>query len=239
MSNKPEKKSSGAPAWMVTFSDLMSLLLTFFILLYSMSDIDSDKFRDISQSIQGVFSGSGKTEIFDKEASIIDEMENPLESEEVESGLVKIHNKVSDYIDEHNLGKEVSVNMNEKGVFVDIKEAILFDPGSAKIKPGGIDVLKKLTGLLKSMTNEIVVEGHTDNVPIGRANYGSNWELSADRAVSVVRHFSEIENIDPSRLSAVGYSEFRPIADNTTAENKALNRRVNILIILDESEGED
>jgi len=124
--------------------------------------------------------------------------------------------------------------MNKRGVFVEIKEAILFESGSAEIKESGLGVLKQLEGIINEFENNIVIEGHTDNIPMTREPYPSNWELSTARAVSVVRHLSEVENVNPNRLSATGYGEYRPIAPNDTSENRNINRRVNILIIMDE-----
>ena len=115
-----------------------------------------------------------------------------------------------------------------------MKDAILFESGRAELKPEGIEVLKKLEGLISDFDNELVIEGHTDNVPMTSGRFPSNWELSTARAVTVVRYLSESLDIDPGRLSAVGYGEYRPIKPNDTAENRAANRRVNILIIFNE-----
>lgn len=243
---KNEKKASGgAPSWTVTFSDLMSLLLTFFILLYSMSSIDAVKFKNISMSLQGILSGMGQSSVIDTQggtiADIGDDMMDFEHSQnllDVNEGILLMHEKVSEYVSEEGLEAEVSVSMNKRGVFVDIKEAILFDSGSALIKDSGIEVLKKLEGLINDFNNDLVIEGHTDNVPSNTMMYPSNWELSTARAVSVLRYLSEVEDVDPKRLSAIGYGEYSPIAPNDTRENRAINRRVNILIIFDEESDE-
>ena len=141
---------------------------------------------------------------------------------------------MSDYLEDQDLGSDVSVSMDSKGIFVEMKDAILFESGRAELKPEGIEVLKKLEGLISDFDNELVIEGHTDNVPMTSGRFPSNWELSTARAVTVVRYLSESLDIDPGRLSAVGYGEYRPIKPNDTAENRAANRRVNILIIFNE-----
>lgn len=237
--NKKENKGGGAPGWMTTFSDLMSLLLTFFILLYSMSSINEVKFKKISQSLQGILSGVGNPSVFDGADSMEDsmdimDMDQASDLSSIQEGIFLMHDKVLNYVSEEGLDAKVSVSMNKRGVFVDIKEAILFDPGSAKIKEGGHEVLKKLEGLINDFKNDLVIEGHTDDVPMHTATYPSNWELSTARAVSVLRYLSEKENVDPKRLSAVGYGEYSPMVPNDSAKNRAINRRVNILIIFDE-----
>ena len=234
---KKESGGGGSPGWMTTFSDLMSLLLTFFILLYSMSSVDDEKFQNVSNSLKGALAGTGGTSIIDgidPPPTIVQPDEEDYNEDELDQGIVEMHDKVKDYIDDEEMGKEISVNMNKRGVFVDIKEAILFDPGSADIKDGGLQVLAKLEDLLNDFDNDIVIEGYTDNVPMNNEKYASNWELSTARAVSVVRHLSEKQHINPNRLSAVGFGEFSPIVPNDTPENRATNRRVNILIIFDE-----
>lgn len=239
--NKKEKNTGGAPGWMITYSDLMSLLLTFFILLYSMSNIDAAKFKSISQSLQGVLSGLGYTHIIetpDNPPTLSDEILDLDDSSNIKEGILLMHERVSDYVSQEGLDAKVTVRMNKRGVFVDINEAILFDPGSAKIKESGIQVLKKLEGLINDFENELVIEGHTDDVPMRTALYPSNWELSTARAVSVLRYLSEVEGVDPKRLSAVGYGEYRPMVPNNSVENRSINRRVNILIIFDEEDGE-
>lgn len=242
--NKKEKNTGGAPGWMITYSDLMSLLLTFFILLYSMSNIDAAKFKSISQSLQGVLSGLGYTHIIetpDNPPTLSDEildLDDSSNMNNIKEGILLMHERVSDYVSQEGLDAKVTVRMNKRGVFVDINEAILFDPGSAKIKESGIQVLKKLEGLINDFENELVIEGHTDDVPMRTALYPSNWELSTARAVSVLRYLSEVEGVDPKRLSAVGCGEYRPMVPNNSVENRSINRRVNILIIFDVEDGE-
>lgn len=237
---KKKDGGGGAPGWITTFSDLMSLLLTFFILLYSMSNVDATKFKSISDSLQSILSGLGQTTIIEGQGSevILDqgenEMDNLIRDITVKQEILDMYDKVQDYVLTEELDAKVSVTMNRRGVFVDIKEAILFEPGSAEIKETGIIVLKQLEGLINDFDNDIVIEGHTDDVPMNTSLYPSNWELSTGRAVAVVRFLSEAERVDPKRLSAIGYSEYRPIAGNDNRANRAINRRVNILIIFDE-----
>ncbi|WP_193708267.1 flagellar motor protein MotB [Alkalibaculum sporogenes] len=237
---KKESNSSGS-GWITTYSDLMSLLLTFFILLYSMSTIDTVKFKNISESIQAVLMGVGQPAVMegqqnDQPIPIDDEktISDIIDSTTIKEEILVMYEKVKEYIMNEGLEANISVTVNRRGVYVDIKDTILFESGSAEIKVSGLAVLKRLEGLVNDFDNDIVIEGHTDDVPINRILYPSNWELSTARAVSVVRYLSEVEQVDPKRLSAVGYSEYRPIAPNDSVGNRAINRRVNILIIFDE-----
>lgn len=239
--NKREKKSGGSAPWITTFSDIMSLLLTFFILLYSMSNLDAQKFQEMTKSLQGVLSGLGYTEILEGQDSTMElptegeiSADDILETSSLKDEIKEVYEKVINYVEAEGLDADVTVNYNKRGIFVDIKEAILFDSASPNIKASGLEVLKKIEGILKEFENEIVIEGHTDDVPMQSPLYPSNWELSTARSVSVARYLSETGNIPPNRLSAVGYGEYKPIVPNTSEENRAINRRVNILIIFDE-----
>lgn len=239
---KKESIGGGSPGWTATFADLMSLLLTFFVLLYSMSTVDAEKFRNITYSLQRTLIGFGGDSILDGEFSeelmSVDENGDVTDNlgELIPVDILNMYGKVSSYLDENDLEANVSVRMCNQGVFVDIEEAILFDPGSAILKGGGVDLLRRLEGLINDFDNDVVIEGHTDNVRQRSSQYPSNWELSTARAVAVVRYLSEVEMIDPSRLSARGYGEYSPIAPNDTAENRAANRRVNMFIVFNEGE---
>lgn len=238
----------GAPAWMATFSDMMTLLLTFFILLYSISSVDAVKFKNISESLQSVLMGEKNSSILEEEGTVedipldepkFDESEAPdevvPEDEQlrVDKETLDMYEKVEEYVTEKGLLADVTVSLNENGVFVNIKEAILFEPGRASLIAGGQELLDSLEDLFLQFENKIVVEGHTDDVPMSSAMYPSNWELSSGRAIQVVRYLSEVKSIPNSRLSAVAYGEYRPMVPNDSAENRALNRRVNLLIIME------
>ena len=134
-------------------------------------------------------------------------------------------------IEKEGIGEQINVRSDQDGVYLDIQESILFDSGKATISNIGKETLASLGDLLVLSDNDIIVEGFTDDVPIGRANYTTNWELSADRAMGVVRFLAEQRQIDPSRLSGRGYGEFNPVAPNDTPQNRAKNRRVNIVLV--------
>lgn len=245
---RKQKESSGASGWIVTFSDLMSLLLTFFILLYSISTVDAEKFRNITEQLQIALTGEGSQGILDGGAEDVtlpidqdafsdDEMPKDDIVEPLPAEIRDMYNKVNGYLVESGIDARVGVMMKKTGVTVEIKDAILFESASAQLKASGIELLEKLEGLLNDFDNDIVVEGHTDNIPLNTEMYPSNWELSAARAVSVLRYLNEVQNVAPTRLSAKGYGEYAPIEENNTPDSRRKNRRVNLLIVFDKEGG--
>lgn len=239
---RKKRNRGGALDWTVIFSDMMCLLLTFFVLLYSMSNVDAEKFNNITSSIQNVLSGTSGESIIDGsniDPIPIDELpaiEESLDDDsgKLSQGIEDMQSEVKAYMGDNDLNADIEVSANKRGVFVDIKGAILFESGSDRLKAEGLQLLDDLEDLLVSINNEIVIEGHTDDVPTNSAVYPTNWELSTARAVSVVRYLCETKSIDPSRLSAMGYGKYNPLDPNDSVENRAANRRVNILIVFDE-----
>lgn len=211
----------GAPNdWLNTYADLMSLLLTFFVLLFSMSSVNANKFQTFIQSIGG---GMGV-----KQISNLDLGSNQQSSNDQ---LRKIYNNLNKYISENQLKGSVKLVLNERGLIIRFVDGVLFDTGKADLKPESIIILDKISSVLKSCDYPIKVEGHTDDVPIYNSKYPSNWELSTDRAVTVLKHLVNKHGISPERLSAEGFGEYRPIVPNTSDSNRAKNRRVDIVIL--------
>ncbi len=221
---RPPEPKSNAPRWMVTFSDLITLILVFFILLFSMSQIDIVKFRAISDSFQ-------KKEILDFNPSIVPSeqpSEEPLEKHEED--LRDLLSDIRSYLRENELDEIVTATRTERGVVLVLPEQSLFDSGEANVLPASYPFLDKVGALLERMPNYVKVEGHTDNRPISTSKFPSNWELSSARASSVIRYLTSAVDLDPKRFIAVGYGDTRPIAPNDTADNLQKNRRVEIII---------
>jgi len=228
---KNKNKDNTESNWMTTFSDMMTLLMTFFVLLYSMSTIDAQKFKAAVSSLRenmGILSG-GRTMT-----------EQPM----VESGsmgseitpsphqnLTVARQEIQQYVQEKNLQDRVNMEMTQRGLVVRFTGQILFEVGEAKIRNEGRDVLDKVATVLKEMPNNVMIEGHTDNLPIATEEFPTNWELSTARATEVIKYFIEDPGINPKRLSAAGYSKYRPIKPNNSPENRALNRRVEVVIL--------
>lgn len=216
---------------------MMTLVLCFFVLLYSFSLLDTDKFRQLAQSMAIALGGNSQVITNGGNVGPVPIDENPGEENNYEGeGLVgvetqKIYEEVSSYIDENGLNAKVTIKRETRGVLIELQDNILFDSGEAKLKEDSIPLLKKISGLLKQFSNEVIVEGHTDNLPINKGYYQSNWELSTDRANKVVRYFIEKEGLDGKRFQAVGLGEYRPIDTNDTPQGRQKNRRVNILLV--------
>lgn len=238
---KPENQK-GAPLWMVTFTDLVTLILVFFILLFSMSQIDVVKFRAIADSFK-------ERQILDFYPSIIPFNEPPSDQSldpdvskdkgddnnnqgnlSGQISLAQLLGEVENFLEENGLDDVVIATRNERGVILVLPEKVLFPTGEATILSTAYPFLNKVGELLSNMPNMIKVEGHTDNRPINNYRYPSNWELSSARASSVIRYFIDEHELDSSRFIAVGYGETRPIVSNDGPENWQKNRRVEILI---------
>lgn len=217
-------KKTGAPQWMVTFSDLVTLLLVFFILLFSVSQIDKTKFQYMAESFR-------KQEPFDENPSIVPgDYPSEQQKEEQEHSLARLFEEVQLFLKTNGLEKAAEVMHDERGVVLVLNEQLLFDSGEAALTKISYPVLKEIGLLFASVPHAIKVEGHTDNVPIRSKQYPSNWELSAARASSVIRYFIQEHSLASERFTAIGYADTRPIVSNTTEESRKKNRRVEIVI---------
>lgn len=143
----------------------------------------------------------------------------------------ELYDKVREAIQKNDLQSSVSIKNDSVGVIIELKDNILFEIGSGEIKENSKPILDKLNKLIASFPNEIMVEGHTDNIPIKNYKYDSNWELSTARAVNVLRYFVEVKKQNPAKFTAAGYGEYKPISPNDSEDHRAKNRRVNIVII--------
>jgi len=178
-----------APAWMVSYSDLVTQLLTFFIMLFALS------------------------------------------SAATEEQLKRIKEKIDSYVKQNQLEKFVSTKITQKeGLIVTFSEKYMFDSGKADIYPEAKEVIRNIASLLIDELNRISIEGHTDNTPIKTSEFPSNWELSTKRATNVLKYLLEELKFDPRRLTAAGFGEWHPVAPNDTPENKAKNRRVDLIV---------
>ncbi|HKM20634.1 MAG TPA: flagellar motor protein MotB [Lachnospiraceae bacterium] len=252
---KPEEVKTGA-AWMNTFSDLMNLLLCFFVLLFSMSTVDAQKFELIAASFAQNFSifSAGSTAIGEgvlvsngvSQLNELDQYINTMgyasekteatdEFEQVEEEQMKeseqLAERVEESVAEENLDKEIDIDFTSQYVSLTLNGALLFDSGSDTIKEEAYPVLDKVGVILQKYGNSLIeIEGHTDNVPIHNAQFANNNELSSARALSVFDYLLETTNLDPALLKHTGRGEYVPVADNTTNEGRQKNRRVEIKI---------
>jgi len=253
MKRRRRPKKSGAPKWMVTYSDMITLVLVFFILLFSMSQIDMHKFESITESFQSraildfLSSSSvtespdsldeGSTNLPDSEADDAPDLnESHLaeyleEWEKKEDALARLMDNIEVFLEEEGLTDDVTANRTEEGVVLVLQDNILFEPADADVLEQGQLFLDEIGGLLEEMPNHVRIEGHTDTRPISNYRYPSNWELSGARASSVIRYLLDEFDLDVERFSLIGYGEVKPVANNDTPENMAKNRRVEIIIL--------
>lgn len=222
--------------WMVTFSDLVMLLLTFFVLLLSMSSMDTKKLKYLRSACSGAaglleYSGLKRVgnlakfiQEYHKSTALFVIDQNSLK-DLIPSELNKL---VSKKIEDCN--EIMDIADDERGVVLSLQENILFDVGEAKIKKEAFPVLDSISTALCSCPNKILIMGHTDNIPIKSKVYESNWELSSYRGLSVLEYFVKEKGMQPTRFSVGGYGPTRPLYPNDTSKNRALNRRVEIII---------
>ncbi len=240
LAKKAKKKKQDVhidESWLLPYSDLMTLLLALFIVLFASSSIDQEKLAKMS----AVFN-----EIFDGGSGFMDQtsmLENPTSStpglSEAEKAYIQdqrelkdIQDKVDNFIAVNELEDTFETSMTDEGLLITIRDTILFDPGKADVKSEYTPIADELASLLKmDPARHIVVTGHTDNVPQNGGEFASNWELSVMRAVNILELLvSSNPELDPKYFSAKGYGEYYPIASNETAEGRAKNRRVEVLI---------
>lgn len=228
---KEEDCPEGLPGWLATFGDLMSLLLTFFVLLLSFSTMEEIRFRYAMGSLRGALG------IFESKPEMTQPIRITLplvrgsirQSQNIRKSAQELEKTLSD----EGLEGDVTLTGTSSGLVIRIQAPVLYDLGNAELKPEIRGVLEKMGELLRQLPNQVVVQGHTDNVPIAnpRAKFASNWELSYQRAVNVVRFLITETIVMPTRFAAEGYGEYRPIAPNDTPEGRAKNRRVEIHIL--------
>ncbi len=226
--NAPPSEEEGAPAWVVTFADLMSLLLTFFILVLSFANMDIVRFRDMLGSIQNAFG----VQIQRRDADYIafsptqferKDMELNKESEQVLSMVVQLRTIMED---DEALKKNSGVEADDNGLVLRVDSESMFDRGSATLNPEAAPALDAVIKILRDYNMNLVIRGHTDDVPVSTPQFPSNWELSAARATTTLRYIMEQGGFSPTRLRAVGYADSRPLVPNNSEENRRKNRRV-------------
>lgn len=257
MAKRKEEPPKPAAAWMSTFSDLMNLLLCFFVLLFSMSTIDAQKFEQLAASFSESFSifQAGSTSIGEgllvgngvMQLNQLDEYMNTMgkeveESEEEEDPLEELKKDqleaseelaelIEEMVEEENLEKEIDIDFTSQYVSLTLNGGILFDSGKDSLKPESYEILDKIGLILEKYAESIIeIEGHTDNVPIHTSRFKNNNELSSARALSVFDYFAEHTTLDPAMIKHSGRGEYIPIADNSTPEGRTKNRRVEIKI---------
>ncbi|GLH33406.1 MULTISPECIES: flagellar motor protein MotD [Pseudomonas] len=228
--------------WLVSYADFITLLFAFFVVMYSISSINEGKYKVISQALLGVFNDPERSmkpiPIGDEQPLSIKPAE-PLikDSEQTDAGLAQssvdplkaISDDVRDAFGDLIKSDQMTIRGNELWVEIELNSSLLFGSGDAMPSDKAFDIIEKVANILKPFANPVHVEGFTDNLPIRTAQYPTNWELSSARAASIVRLLA-MEGVNPARMASVGYGEYQPVAGNDTAEGRARNRRVVLVI---------
>lgn len=230
-----EESRSIAP-WVITFADMVTLLMVFFILLFAIGTVEQEKWRQIKESLREALGADSveelgtrqgldvvRTQVDEQTVHAVDEV-GAMVNREMED----IISEVEEFVFKNKLSGEVRVSSDERGAVITISDVVLFPAGSADMTPKGRTTLRQVFDLLKQFNYSVKVEGHTDNTPIHTLRYPSNWELSASRA-SEVAHMLIDDGFPPERLSVEGFAEFRPKVPNNSAENRAINRRIEVV----------
>ncbi len=206
----------------MTYADMITLLLALFIILFSISSINKEKFRALAHSMTGGFDGADVNNHSDR---IVDDSQ----------GLDDLAKALRRYIREKHLTKNVDVHTEKRGVVVSLNtNSQMFASGSAVLEPQAGRLIHELAGFLSTPAQNwrpVKIEGNTDDVPISTPLYPTNWELSTSRAVAVTRHLSEFDGISADRLAAIGFAEWHPIVPNDSEAHRNINRRVDIVVM--------
>lgn len=224
--------------WLVSYADFVTLLFAFFVVLYATAQVDklravqlSDAIRSAFQEL-GVFQNAGVKGVQAAMPPLAGTIETPGKAKPVEPGnFDSIRAELERALAAEIQRNEVALHTGAEGLVVSLREIGFFDSGSAAIKPGAEDAFSRVAAILREHPFPIRVEGHTDNVPIHTVQFASNWELSTARATGLVKALIEDHDIAAGRLSAAGYAEFHPVAENDSAKGRQLNRRVDVVIL--------
>ena len=210
--------------YIITYADLITLLLGLFIILYAISNVDIAKYQKMMGILGNVF---GK----DVESSNVIEFDNKKFDIRDKITLNSLTSNLQRLISENNFSNSINLEENERGITIHILDDILFSTGKAELRSDSKLILQKIASIIKALPNDIRIEGHTDNIPIKNLVFPSNWHLSVARALNTAYYLIETENLLPEKVSIVGYSEYKPITGNDTQEGRANNRRVDIVIL--------
>ena len=243
--------------WLVSYADFITLMFAFFVVMYSAAHVDKRKAGQIARAITeafqqlGVFDTSNtrmplsstdpmplsQVQVMQKAVHtenlkrLVQPMEGHLSTEPTPMTMAQLREQLEKALGEEIRRREVTIEVKREGLVVSLREVGFFDSGSEVLRPDSEAAVGRIGQALAQLVNAVRIEGHTDNVPIHTARFASNWELSTARATEIVRRFVTRYGFLPARLSAGGYAEFHPVADNQTAEGRAQNRRVDIVVL--------
>lgn len=221
-----DQKSGGG--WEIVYSGFVLILLCFFIMLSSFATIESAKIMRFVKSFIEALSVMPGGQKLESGSTVLPAS---IDMVDATSDIGKIYKQLEQHAQELGLDQEVELSLTKEGLIMRLSDHAVFDVGEALISHSALPLFNKIGAILRRASYAVRIEGHTDNLPIKTAQYPSNWELSTARAVNVLRHFIETQDIPPQRLSAVGFGEYRPLASNDSPQQRAKNRRVEIIFL--------
>lgn len=250
MRKRRRNKENGInESWLLPYSDLLTLLVALFIVLFAMSDVDAQKYKELAQVFNQEFSAGGegildnnnnnnapveipKVSNEEDEKPESDESLNESENTRELAHLQTLQQLINDYISGNELAEVLGTQLTDEGLLITLLNDVSFDSGSAVVKGKGIKIAKEVSQFLYTdPPHQIVVSGHADDQPMHNAEFASNWELSVSRALNFMVIILENKKLDPTRFSAKGFGEYKPIVPNINEKNRAKNRRVEVLIL--------
>lgn len=227
--------------WLITYADLITLLMIFFVVMYAISTVNAQKLQAMAESLSAVLAGKSDAILDTRGPSIVEgksgqQLRPRTSGAGGQADMEQVKRQIIKYIQSQGVkdpgfARSIIITEQERGLVISIKDTLLFPKGSAELTPRSQEIIYEVGKSLTQIPNYIRVEGHTDNLPIHTAQFPSNWELSVIRATNVARALIERVGIPPERLSATGYGEYRPLVPNDSEYNRSMNRRVDIVIL--------
>lgn len=220
--------------WVLSYADLVTLLLGFFIIMYASSKVDADKFNKFAVGLQTAFAVPVKegtpdgSPVFDGGRGLLP---GPINTSSIQQDLAVIQHEIEQRASAAGVAGQIVIARQDNTIVIRLPNQLLFPSASADLRPEALTVLGVAGQVMSEVPHQVRVEGHTDNVPVGTERYPTNWELSSARATAVLRYLTERAGVDAGRAFAAGFAEYRPVASNDTPEGRALNRRADIVLL--------
>ena len=228
---KKHEEHENHERWLVSYADFITLLFAFFTSLYAMSSVNEGKYRVLSDSLAVSFNSAVHTSSSSASgASFVKQGSRNITSD-FRSVFSSKYDKIRDALKELEKNSKLSFVVDENMLTIRISESVLFTPGNDQLIDEAHPVLDEVIAILKELPNSVRIEGHTDNIPINTERFPSNWDLSSARSIAILKYFINEHGFEPSRLSALGYGEFRAIETNDTPSGRLKNRRVDIMVL--------
>lgn len=241
MKKKAKVEKENGERWLLTYSDLITLLMIFFVMMYAMSNIDTKKYAQVASSLNSAFGGGGSSPsvigdggssaaVVGVENVVVDGTAEEAANKTEQTKLENLKKEVDGYLQKSGLGSSASTVVEERGLAISISDTLFFDSGKADLKSGTEAKILEIGNILRPIDNYINIEGNTDNVAISNKEFKDNYDLAYTRAVNVLRVLLKA-GINPAKIAAKSDGENRPVASNDTEEGRASNRRVDIIIL--------